>query len=222
MTRRFLFLATAALGVVLLQTRTSSAQFAWGLPAGMMSPFQGGMWYWPGGVPATFQQRTWPYGLFPAGAAGGAVMSGGMGYYGLGGYGLGGYPMGGAYTYGLPAARGAGLAAAMQSHEAGYWPPSPYDVHGQPINLPTDLVYEATSLPASIRVNAPADAVLLFDGQATSQTGPTRVFTTPPLEKGKNYHYDLIARFSKGGSPTEVKKRVDVYSGANVQVSFDE
>jgi uncharacterized protein (TIGR03000 family) len=73
--------------------------------------------------------------------------------------------------------------------------------------------------PATVEVTAPADAEILFDGQRTSQTGTQRTFTTPPLEKGPSYHYDVTARW-RGGPADGQTQRVQVYAGAHVSVVF--
>lgn len=45
--------------------------------------------------------------------------------------------------------------------------------------------------PATLRVVLPADAPLEIDDTRTTQTGPERLFITPPLAPGKVYHYTL-------------------------------
>jgi uncharacterized protein (TIGR03000 family) len=187
--------------LLLLQVQTSSAQFIFGgFPFGVTSPFQGYMYYWPGGVPATYSRLPYSYPLAAA------QYSPGMGGYGMGGMGYGaGYPM-----------------QQTQPSAVGQWPPSPNHPNGLPIALASENVWEPSALPATIHVTLPEDAQLLFDGEKTNQTGSSRVFTTPPLEKGGSYHYDLVATWSKDGKQVEKKKRVDVHSGANVRVSLEE
>lgn len=73
---------------------------------------------------------------------------------------------------------------------------------------------------ANVTVTAPADAIIWFDGQRTVQTGPQRFFTTPVLEEGKGYHYEVKARWMRDGQPVEQTQRVGVSAGANVSVVF--
>src|SRR5882762_6156140 len=47
---------------------------------------------------------------------------------------------------------------------------------------------------ATIVVTLPEDARLMFDGKATVSTGSRRLFITPPLERGRNFHYTLEAK----------------------------
>src|SRR5713101_5618898 len=44
---------------------------------------------------------------------------------------------------------------------------------------------------AVIVVQVSASAELFFDDERTISTGPTRVFTTPPLEPGKDFTYTV-------------------------------
>jgi uncharacterized protein (TIGR03000 family) len=53
--------------------------------------------------------------------------------------------------------------------------------------------------PATLVVYLPADARLEVDGQLTQKTGPVRRFSTPPLEPGKRYRYDLRVTWKEGG-----------------------
>jgi uncharacterized protein (TIGR03000 family) len=73
---------------------------------------------------------------------------------------------------------------------------------------------------AEITVLVPADAEVFFDGDPTIQKGTERLFTTPPLEVGKKYHYDLLARWKQGGKTVEQTRKVEVSGGARVRVDF--
>jgi uncharacterized protein (TIGR03000 family) len=75
---------------------------------------------------------------------------------------------------------------------------------------------------ATVQVEVPANATLWFDGVQTKQTGAMRTFTTPPLESGRSYHYDVKARWEENGKPVERTRRVDVYPGARVTVDFNQ
>jgi uncharacterized protein (TIGR03000 family) len=59
----------------------------------------------------------------------------------------------------------------------------------------------------------PADAEVWFNGVKTKQTGAQRYFFSPPLAAGKQYTYQLLARWSKEGKPIERKQELDVRAG---------
>jgi uncharacterized protein (TIGR03000 family) len=74
---------------------------------------------------------------------------------------------------------------------------------------------------ASVTVTVPEAATVLFDGSPTTQTGTQRQFVTPPLQPGRNFYYDIEARWtSADGTPVEELRHVLVTAGANVQVNF--
>ncbi|HZY86783.1 MAG TPA: TIGR03000 domain-containing protein [Gemmataceae bacterium] len=73
---------------------------------------------------------------------------------------------------------------------------------------------------AVIDVRVPADAQVWFDGDATQQRGGDRLFTSPALEPGKNYHYDVKVRWTQNGKPVERTRRVDVRAGQHTTVDF--
>ncbi len=76
------------------------------------------------------------------------------------------------------------------------------------------------STQAGIRVLVPADAEVFFDGKRTTQKGAERLFITPPLQSGKKYHYDLLARWKEDGKTVEQKRRIDVSSGTAIRVDM--
>jgi len=70
-------------------------------------------------------------------------------------------------------------------------------------------------------VSLPPDATLTIDGQPTSSVSGKRVFTTPELEPGKNYHYDLEAKVIRNGAEQLVRRKVTYQAGDKVEVSLD-
>jgi uncharacterized protein (TIGR03000 family) len=66
---------------------------------------------------------------------------------------------------------------------------------------------------ARVRVRVPEDAKLWFDGTETHQGGAERVFETPTLQTGKEYRYELKARWTEDGRPVERSKSVYVRAG---------
>jgi uncharacterized protein (TIGR03000 family) len=73
---------------------------------------------------------------------------------------------------------------------------------------------------AEITILVPADAELFFNGAPTAQRGTERLFVTPPLEVGKKYQYDVLARWQQNGRPREQTKQVLVSAGARIRVDF--
>jgi len=74
--------------------------------------------------------------------------------------------------------------------------------------------------PATIEVRVPAGAEIWVDDDKTRQTGPVRVFRSPPLEEGKEYHYEVRARWSVAGKPVEQTQTVAVQGGGRARVDF--
>ncbi len=83
--------------------------------------------------------------------------------------------------------------------------------------------YGATtqSTAAQINVQVPANAKVWFDGTATEQQGTNRVYASPPLTPGSDYHYTVKAQWREGDKDVTQLRRVDVRAGANVTVDFN-
>jgi uncharacterized protein (TIGR03000 family) len=79
----------------------------------------------------------------------------------------------------------------------------------------------AVPATATVTVTVPESATLLFDGSPTNQTGTQRQFVTPPLQPGRNFYYDIEARWTTpDGTPMDRTRHVLVTAGGNVQVNF--
>jgi len=65
-----------------------------------------------------------------------------------------------------------------------------------------------------------ANAKVLFDGQATSQTGTERIFFPPKLESGSTYHYTVTASFDRNGNQVQEQRDVKVVPGQPSFVDF--
>ena len=89
--------------------------------------------------------------------------------------------------------------------------------------LAADAPAAPTTDPARavIRVTLPADAILTIDGDATKSTSADRTFVTPPLETGKDFHYDFKAEFVRGGQTVTVERQVAVRAGRETVVSLN-
>ena len=74
---------------------------------------------------------------------------------------------------------------------------------------------------AMIRVRVPADAQVMFEGTPTTQTGPERVFVTPPLEGNGNYTYKVTARWrDQSGQDVTRSETVRFSAGRTVDVDL--
>jgi uncharacterized protein (TIGR03000 family) len=81
---------------------------------------------------------------------------------------------------------------------------------------------EEIAAPATLVVNVPADAVLTIDGSATRSTSSRRVFESPTLEPGREFHYTLKATYTRDGQPVVLSKTVTVKAGAEAVVDFND
>ena len=73
---------------------------------------------------------------------------------------------------------------------------------------------------ATIVVSLPADAKLTIDGQATTSTSEHRVFVSPSLPAGQEYHYTLQAEVVVDGKPVTLSKTIAVRAGEQSQVTL--
>jgi uncharacterized protein (TIGR03000 family) len=203
MRKRWLAAAVvAALGLLLADVGTSSAQLF----------RRGGRGYYGG------------YGSGYGGWGYGGYGLGGTGYLPYGGYGLGYrsgyygptyYGPGYGYTgsYGMPGYVSSGANVLPSGTTSFYYQP------GAQIGA---AGYGSAADPnaAMIDVRVPPEAQVTFDGEATTQRGPNRLFTSPALEPGKSYHYDVKASWNQNGRTVTRNRRVDVRAGQRTTVDF--
>ncbi len=124
-----------------------------------------------------------------------------------------GYPLASSYDY-VPAYDYVEPAAITS---AGYYsPPSP-DLAVQPETPPAQQPGDDT---AHLMVLVSENAQLWFDGSLTNQRGNQREFVTPPLTPGKNYIYDLRARWMQDGRPYEAKRTVYIHANDWLQIDL--
>ncbi len=76
--------------------------------------------------------------------------------------------------------------------------------------------------PATIIVSLPADAKLSIDDAATVSTTATRVFTSPELPVGQDFHYTLKAEYARDGKPVVSSKEITVRAGEQTRVNMEE
>lgn len=170
---------------------------------------------------------------------GGGYRGGWGGYYGRGGYYPGSYGWGGSgigvyvgprYSYypryGYDGYYG--YPGYSYSYPSYYSYPSTYSsdvvTYGTPASTEIRSFYPpdpvAPTNQARVHVRCPAGAELWFDGTATEQRGNDRMFSTPTLEQGKNYTYEVKARWMDNGKPVERTKVVSVRAGQTTDVDF--
>lgn len=114
------------------------------------------------------------------------LLGAGIGLGGLGGYGLGGY--GGYLPY-----YGGGLGVAsvpMMVNAASPTPPPAATPQSPGVTPPPP------DNAAHLQLIVPTNAEVFFDGEKTTQAGPTREFVSPPLETDKVYNYRVRVRYS--------------------------
>jgi uncharacterized protein (TIGR03000 family) len=75
--------------------------------------------------------------------------------------------------------------------------------------------------PATLHVLLPADATLTVDGHPTRSLTSDRWFISPPLEEGRDFHYDLRAQFPHGGEVVTVERTVTVRAGEETTVRLE-
>jgi uncharacterized protein (TIGR03000 family) len=74
---------------------------------------------------------------------------------------------------------------------------------------------------ATIMVQLPPEAKLIFNGWKSSSNSPTRQFRSLPLEPGKDYTYTVQAEVMRDGQRVVLSREVTVRAGRETQVSFD-
>lgn len=84
-----------------------------------------------------------------------------------------------------------------------------------------NLAAAERAAPATILVRLPADAQVTLDGQATRSQGAIRRFITPPLERGKTFHYTLEAKVTRGSEVLTSAAEVSVRAGEETSVILD-
>jgi uncharacterized protein (TIGR03000 family) len=206
MARRWLG-AAAAVALVLGCVGTSRAAVFFFVPFGLGNPVfgygyggfgYGGWGYYPGGIGFNYSPLAYggPWGRSWSGWAGNP-------YYN--GYNA---ALGAQSMYSGPGYSSAPLTISYVA----------YAGRGSSSWRPVD--FTAPEQPAKVEVLVPAGAELWFDGEKTSQTGGERTFHTPPLEKGRSYHYDVRARWVADGRTFDQTQQVPVYAGGRVSVAF--
>lgn len=71
-----------------------------------------------------------------------------------------------------------------------------------------------------ITVRVPANAELMLEGQKTTATGMVRQFTSPPLERGSIYSYDIHAKWMENGREVHRTMTMSFQPGQEVNANF--
>jgi uncharacterized protein (TIGR03000 family) len=81
---------------------------------------------------------------------------------------------------------------------------------------------DAANLPApgTIVVTLPSNAKLTVDGYVTQQTSNQRVLVTPPIQRGQDFTYTLVAETTDNGQLVSQTQRVTVRAGQQSPVNF--
>jgi len=73
---------------------------------------------------------------------------------------------------------------------------------------------------AHLEITVPDDAEVWFDGYKSTQSGTVRKFSTPPLQAGEPYGYDVRVRWTMNGALVEETRTVVVRAGERTRVDF--
>jgi uncharacterized protein (TIGR03000 family) len=166
----------------------------------------------------------------PSAADAGGAGRGGGGYHG-GGY-HGGY-RGYGYGFGVSIYLGGGYPYGYYGgYPADYYvaPATPLYVTPPPaVQGPISFsvgdpgaggLPQQQDLTAHVAVKLQADAEVWFGQEKTRQTGATREFVSPALTPGKEFTYEIKARWMEGGKEVVHTRQVDVSAGSWKIVDF--
>lgn len=122
------------------------------------------------------------------------------------------------YSFG----RGAGLADFPPPLPNPYGHARPYVIVPPPAVVPPPGLAPVSVDPraAQLEIRVPADAEVWLEGLKTRQTGPNRLFISPPLIADQDYAYEVKAKWSAEGRPVEQSRSITVRAGQRVRVDF--
>jgi uncharacterized protein (TIGR03000 family) len=81
-------------------------------------------------------------------------------------------------------------------------------------------VGSASQQPATVVIKLPADTRLSVNGQETTVANGEQRFTTPALEPGRTYSYDMTATTKRDGKDVTVTRKVIVRAGEESRADF--
>jgi uncharacterized protein (TIGR03000 family) len=145
-----------------------------------------------------------------------------------------GYSYNVAYGYMLPFSQAEAASIWTYPNQWPFFPyyANPYYVGGKyhhGVYAP-DWMFELEPVPdrpgdpeprcAVVQITVPEGAEVWFDGNLTRQTGARRTFSSPLLEPGTAYHYEVRARWLVNGKPMEQTQAVGVRAGEHHHILF--
>jgi uncharacterized protein (TIGR03000 family) len=74
--------------------------------------------------------------------------------------------------------------------------------------------------PATIVFQVPTGAKVYFDDEPTSQTSATRVYRTPPLPAGRDFHYAVKVEVNQGGKLLTETRNITVRAFSTTRVDL--
>jgi uncharacterized protein (TIGR03000 family) len=164
---------------------------------------------------------------------GGGGHGGGGGGHGGGGFHSGGFSRGGfGYYPGFGIGVGGYGGGYYGGYSDGYYcsEPAPIYVQSTPVVIQSQRFYpsdDALTPPpaasggaATVTLRVPADADVWFNGDPTTQRGESRQFASPPLSPGRDYHYEVRARWTEGDRIVDQTRRVTVRADGRTDVDF--
>jgi len=176
------------------------------------------------------------------GGSGISIGRGGIGFYGGNGYGYGNGYGNGYYGSGYGYGRGYyGSGYYPGYYGSSYYSTPYYSNYAQPyygtdyyapsiVQSPGVNVYQSSYEPAQSQQSTTSatvvvllprpDAMVWFNGAATTQQGVERSFATPALDTGSSYSYTVRARWTENGQTVERERRVSVQPGQSTIVDF--
>jgi uncharacterized protein (TIGR03000 family) len=135
-----------------------------------------------------------------------------------------GYRTSGGWGYAPPGIYGAPYAIYGQptipEAPAPGKPDQPKPIEPKPGEKKDGSKEEGKKISAHLKFVLPAEAKLYVDGHLTTQEGAERTFTTPPLQPGQLYYYDVTAELTVAGQTLTERKRVLVQAGADLTETF--
>jgi uncharacterized protein (TIGR03000 family) len=119
----------------------------------------------------------------------------------------------------LPPRYGSSTLPPVPRYGMPYYPQT-FEPTAAPQEGPRDEARSADRDTAVITAHVPKDAELRFDRVKVTGAGAVRQFKSPPLQPGLHYAYTVEARWKEGGREVTQSRRVPVFAGANIEVTF--
>jgi uncharacterized protein (TIGR03000 family) len=93
------------------------------------------------------------------------------------------------------------------------------ETQGRGANYPPDN-QAMRALPVRLEVRVQPDAELWIEGAKTVQTGPVRLFISPPIQPGRNYTYEMKVKWMDNGQERTRTETIKVEPGRLVRVNL--